>query len=32
MEKIVAVVTGPEHNGTTYLKNLLDSHPYFFSL
>ncbi len=31
MEKVVAVVTGPEHNGTTYLKNLFDSHPYIFS-
>ena len=31
MEKIVAVVTGPEHNGTTYLKNLFDSHPFIFS-
>ena len=28
---LVAIITGPEHNGTTYLKNLLDSHPEIFS-
>lgn len=31
MNKLVAIVTGPERNGTTYLKNLLDSHPNIFS-
>ena len=31
MDKLVAIVTGPERNGTTYLKNLLDSHPNIFS-
>ena len=31
MEKLVCIIAGPGHNGTTYLKNLLDSHPYIFS-
>jgi hypothetical protein len=31
MDKLVCIVTGPEHNGTTYLKNILDSHPDIFS-
>ena len=31
MDKLIAIVTGPERNGTTYLKNLLDSHPNIFS-
>jgi len=31
MDKLVCIITGPEHNGTTYLKNLLDSHPDIYS-
>ncbi len=31
MDKLVCIITGPERNGTTYFKNLLDSHPDIFS-
>ena len=31
MNKLVAVITGPTRNGTTYVKNVLDSHPDIFS-
>lgn len=31
MNNLVCIITGPEHNGTTYLKNILDSHPNIFS-
>jgi len=30
MDKLFAVVTGPEHCGTTYIKNLLESLPDIF--
>ncbi len=31
MDKLVAIITGPTRNGTTYVKNVLDSHPKIFS-
>ena len=31
MNKLVAIITGPTRNGTTYVKNVLDSHPDIFS-
>lgn len=31
MDKLVCIITGPEHNGTTYFKKLLESHPDIYS-
>ena len=31
MNRLVCIITGTEHNGTTYLKNILDSHPNIYS-
>ena len=31
MNKLICIITGPERNGTTYLKSLIDSHPDIYS-
>ena len=31
MDKLILVITGPEHNGTTYVEKIVYSHPEIFS-